>query len=258
MFKLFTPYLQILISIKNTCTIIFILIACSLAATSFADELDPLAKWYQIEYVIFEHRQTDDHILRYEDTPYPKRTKKQFSYVGPLSNPASPYQYTQLNEDKMDLEGALRKLRRSRDVAVLDAKAWQQPLTDTHSPPIKIQALASQERTLFGELHLKKSRYTHAEFKLFLAKKISVPYENIQDWFLTQNTNLDLIDLLTPINDQLSLDDSIGISELFQNVRYLGESRRIKEGEVHYIDHPVISVIITIKEIPSPYDIRNQ
>ena len=245
------------INSRTICTIIFIITAFGQANRTLALDVDSSAKWYQIEYIIFEHLHTDDHILRYEDIPYPKQANKQYSYISTNTQPASKFQFTQLPEEQMVLANAFQRLKRSRDVEILDMNAWQQALPEGAVPPMKIKNTASKERTLFGELQLKKSRYTHAEFKLYLAQKISLPYQDAKDWFLDKNTSLKLIDLITPVSNPSSLAESIGTSELYQNIRYLDESRRIKEGEVHYIDHPVISAIITMKEIPSPLDMSN-
>lgn len=255
MLKIIQLFCQLTIRPIQLATVLLLLSASILTTTALADDTDPTAKWYQIEYVIFEHLQTDDHILRYEDIPYPKKAEKQYSYLISASQAATDNQYTQLAETQMDLAVALQQLKRSRAVRVLDSKAWQQALSDTQPPPIKIFTPTSQERTLFGELQLKKSRFTHAEFKLYLSQKIILPYRDITDWFLDKYTTWKLIDLVTPVEEPSALSDSIGVSELYQNIRYLDESRRIKEGEVHYIDHPIIGVIVTIKEVPSPLDI---
>lgn len=257
MLKIIQSIFPTSINSRTICTIIFIITAFGQANRTLALEGDSTAKWYQIEYIIFEHLHTDDHILRYEDIPYPKQANKQYSYISTNTQPASKFQFTQLPEEQMDLANAFQRLKRSRDVEILDMKAWQQALPEGSVPPIKIKNTASKQRTLFGELQLKKSRYTHAEFKLYLANKISLPYKDTKDWFLEQNTNRKLIDLITPIANPSSFTEAIGSSELYQNIRYLGESRRIKEGEIHYIDHPVISVIITMKEVLSPHDLRN-
>jgi hypothetical protein len=255
--KLIQSVFQLSTRLRNICSVVFIIIVYSLINKTLANETEPLVKWYQIEYIIFEHLQTDDHILRYEDIPYPKKTNKQFSYITTNTQPASKFQFTQLPEDKMDLSDAYQKLKRSRAVEILDMSAWQQPLPETTVPPISINTSVSKKRSLFGELQLKKSRYTHAEFKLFLTQQISLPYQDFKDWLLDKNTKWKLIDLLLPLNNHFPFTKAIGISQLYQNIRYLGESRRIKEGEVHYIDHPVISAIITIKEVPSPLDMSN-
>jgi hypothetical protein len=239
-------------------SIFFIVSTCFLTNTSVANELEQASKWYQIEYIIFEHLKTDDHILRYEDIPYPLKTNKQFSHITTNTQPASSYQYTQLPENKMDLTSAIQKLKRSREVEVLDIHSWQQALMeDSTTPPVKIKTKVSKQRSLFGELQLKKSRYTHAEFKLYLTNSFSVPYRDIKDWFLEKDTKWKLIDLLIASPKDLSFTETIGQSEMYQNIRYLDESRRIKEGEIHYIDHPVIGVIITIKEVPSPFKLNN-
>jgi hypothetical protein len=256
--KLFQFFIKLLPPSSHLVSIFFIVSTSFLKNTAVANELEQTTKWYQIEYIIFEHLKTDDHILRYEDTPYPLKTNKQFSYVTTNTHPASSYQYTQLSENKMDLTSAIQKLKRSREVKVLDTHSWQQPLNeDSRTPPIKINTKVSQQRTLFGELQLRKSRYTHAEFKLYLTNSFSVPYRDIKDWFLEKDTKWKLIDLLIAAPEDLPFIETIGQSEIYQNIRYLKESRRIKEGEIHYIDHPIIGVIITIKEVPSPFKLNN-
>lgn len=257
MLKIIQSIFPISINSRTVGTVIFIITAFSQANLTLAFEVDSSTKWYQIEYIIFEHLHTDDHILRYEDIPYPKQADKQYSYITANTQPASKFQFTQLPQEQMDLANAFQRLKRSRDIEVLDMKAWQQALPEGSVPPIKINNTASKKRTLFGELQLRKSRYTHAEFTLYLANTISLPYKDIKDWLLEQDTNWKLIDLITPIATPSSLTEAAGSSELYQNIHYLGESRRIKEGEIHYIDHPVISVIITMKEVLSPHDLRN-
>lgn len=214
-------------------------------------------QWYQIEYIIFEHLQTDDHILRYEDTPYPSTQNKQYTYLTTNPYPISPYQFTLLNSEEGVLTTALRQLNKSKLVHVLDTGAWQQTLSTEFLPaPLRINKSVSKERQLFGELQLTRSRYTHAEFKLYLTKSMTVPFKNIIDWFVTDNTQWRIIELLTPI-DNISSTEIIGTDTIYTDTLYLGESRRIKEGEIHYIDHPVFSVIITIKGAPSPEHLNN-
>lgn len=255
--KILQSFRQIMRRISNISFRVFFICIAVLTGNTSAEDLEETKQWYQIEYIIFEHLQTDDHILRYEDTPYPLKVNKQFSYITNNSQPASSYQYTQLSEDKMDLADAYRKLRRNRSVEVLDMKSWQQALTDSPSHPLKINNPVSKNRVLFGELQLRKSRYTHAEFRLFLAQKKSLPYEDIKSWLLQKNPKWKLIDLLRPINQSFPFTEAIGTSDFYQNIRFIEESRRIKEGEIHYIDHPVLGIIVTIKEVQSPYQLLN-
>lgn len=234
-------------------TALFISQSVSATNQSETNATEP-AKWYQIEYIIFEHLQTDDHILRYEDTPYPRDSNKQYSYIVHSKHPASPFQFTQLDSKDMVLADAYEKLKKSRAVEILDMAAWQQPLElEATIPPIKIKKEVSNERQLFGELQLTKSRYTHAEFKLFLTKSFTVPYQNLSLWFTNPNPGWSMLDLVKPLHDPFNFTGAIGENKVYEQIRYLGESRRIKESEIHYIDHPVIGAIVTIKEVDPPF-----
>jgi len=209
--------------------------------------------WYQIEYIIFQHLKTDAHILRYEDTPYPKQLDKQFSYLVDHPQPMSPFQFSRLEKAEMNLAEALDKLSSSRDIKLLDHGAWQQQLASDESiPPLKIAKPVDNKTTLFGELQIKKSRYTHAEFSLYLADSLFFPFADTKDWFLNPQKSGDLIDLLLPLTERFNFTQGIGKQELYFNILYLQESRRIKQGEVHYLDHPVLGVIVTINEIEAP------
>ena len=209
--------------------------------------------WYQIEYIIFQHLKTDAHILRYEDTPYPKQQDKQFSHLVDHPQPMSPFQFSKLDSAEMSLAEALDKLSRRRDIKLLDHGAWQQELaSDESTPPLKIAKPISNKTRLFGELQIKKSRFTHAEFSLYMADSLLFPFADTKDWFFSPQKSGTLIDLLLPLPESFNFTQRIGEQELYFNILHLQESRRIKQDEVHYLDHPVLGVIVTINEIEAP------
>lgn len=214
-------------------------------------------QWYQIDYVIFEHLQTDKHILRYESIPYPTKKNRQYTYLTSNPNPMSPYQFTLLNKEIGVLTEAIKRLDKSRLVKVLDSGSWQQTLSeDLTSPPLRINKDISNKRSLFGEIQLTKSRFTHAALTLYLGEYYTVPYMNISEWFLAKDSSWGIIDLISPLTD-LEFNPPISTNIIYKNLVYLDESRRIKDGEIHYIDHPALSVIITIKETPIPTHLNN-
>lgn len=214
---------------------------------------DTNKSWHQIEYIIFQHLKTDRHFLRYEDTPYPVKQTKQYNYLLDNPQPISPFQFTKLETSKMELADALSKLSNSRDIKLLDYGGWQQQLTsDETTPPLKIFKTINTKTSLFGEFQLKKSRYTHAEFSLYLADSLYFPFADTKDWFIKPQKSGALVDLLLPLPEDFNFTHSIGKQELYFNILHLQESRRIKQGEVHYLDHPVLGVIVTINEIQAP------
>lgn len=230
--------------------LICIFISCQ--AQSNAEEMSP-GSWHQIEYIIFQHLKTDAHILRYEDTPYPKQKPKQFSYLVKSAYPLSPFQFTRLDSNSMKLADALRKLKQRRDIKVLDHGAWQQELiSDLRIAPVKIFNQMESNTELFGELQIKKSRFTHAEFSIFLTESRTFNYADIKTWFFTPQLSGAIFDLLSPLSDDESFIPHAGTQKVYFNSLHLKESRRIKQGEVHYIDHPALGVIVTINDIETP------
>lgn len=234
-------------------TKLLLMTALLLGHTASQAEESASTSWHQIEYIIFQHLKTDAHILRYEDTPYPKQSIKQFSYLLDNPQPMSPFQYTKLKTESMELADALNRIRSRRDIKLLDHGAWQQQLDSNETiPPLKIFKAINDKTSLFGQLQLKKSRYTHAEFTLYLADSLYFPFADTKAWFLTPQKSGSLINLLLPLPDNFNFTNSIGKQQLYFNIHHLHESRRIKQGEIHYLDHPVLGVIITINDIEAP------
>ncbi len=223
-------------------------------------ELSSESSWYQIEYIIFQHLKTDAHVLRYEDTPYPKNNTKDYSYLTNNPTPISTNQYTRLSLSSMKLADAVKHLKRRRDIKLLDYAAWVQPLiANTTPPPLKISYEISEKTSLFGELQIKRSRFTHAEFELFMADRVYFKHRNIKNWLLSAQPMFSVVNILSPIQQPLALNESNELAEVFFNIHYLRESRRIKQDEIHYLDHPVLGVIVTISPVEAPaYSEANQ
>lgn len=233
-------------------TVLLLCLLLSGYKTSFAEEINP-GTWHQIEYIVFQQLKTDAHVLRYEDTPYPKRQEKQFSYLVNSAYPLSGYHYTRLPSAQMQLNDALKKLSRRRDIKVLDYGAWQQELiSDVRIAPIKIFKQLDKQTSLFGELQIRKSRFTHAEFSLFVAESKLFKYSDTRTWFLNPQRPGSTLDLFFPLAQEPEVIPAEGVQRIYFNIQHLKESRRVKQGEVHYLDHPTLGVMVTINESAPP------
>lgn len=220
--------------------------------TTLAEDINS-ESWHQIEYIIFQHQKSDAHVLRYENTPYPKQKQQQFSYLVKSAQPLSPYQFTRLDSSSMQLADALKKLSRRRDIKILDHGAWQQELiSDVRIAPMRISKQLENNTSLFGELQIRRSRFTHAEFSIFLAESLTFMYSDIKPWFLTPQLAGTIFDLLLPISADPAVVTLTGTQKVYFNILHLKESRRIKQGEVHYLDHPALGVMVTINPIDPP------
>jgi len=230
---------------------------CALQIPSALAESSP-ENWYQIEYVIFEHLKSDRHVLRFESTPYSLPEREQYSYLINRPESLSPFHLQLLDPDSTELKDALSHLSRNAEVRVYDSGAWQQAISrDQALPPIKIHRDMSHVggQVMTGEIQITRGRYLHSTVDLYLSDFMTLPYTDLKNWvFQDANIAWPLDWLLHPLSfDHPSLR-AVGEAQIAQNVIHLAQSRRIKDGEVHYIDHPALGLIITIKEIEPPFE----
>lgn len=216
--------------------------------------------WYQIEYILFEHLKSDRHVLRHEDVKYNLVDKEQYLYLSTKNTVVSPYQLKKIEKEKSDFTDILDRISKSDELKVYSTGSWQQAIQRGEKiPPLKITGGQSydngQRFQLEGELQIKRERYMHASINVFLADFTTVPYNNLQSWFFEADDKKWPIDwLLQPLAFEHPTLNKTGQSFIANNVIHFKQSRRIKDAEVHYIDHPALGLMITIKEIAPPFE----
>lgn len=188
--------------------------------------------WIQVEYVLFENLQSDLSPLRYEtiDATQPSETglTKQMWPTG---------------ENKLVLASAILELQASRrEYKVWSKGAWLQPIReDQTDTPLSIQVTDSKDssRKLQGTLNIRKSRFYHAEIDVFLTDATSVwPDENAVHMAEPPLS-------AGPISEQITPPAAPTPS----NIIHFKDSRRVRNGEIHYIDHPALGLIVTVREV---------
>ena len=86
-------------------------------STSSRAEENP-ESWYQIEYILFEHLNSDRHVLRYEDVKYTPAKKAQYYYLTSNNNTASPFQLKDINESLSDFTDIFDRITNSNELRV--------------------------------------------------------------------------------------------------------------------------------------------
>lgn len=188
--------------------------------------------WIQVEYVLFENLQSDRSPLSYEtiDANQPSETglTKQMWPTG---------------DNKLALASAIIELQASRrEYKVWSKGAWLQPIReDQTDTPLSIQVTDSKDpsRKLQGTLNVRKSRFYHAEIDVFLTDATSVwPDENAVNMAEPPLS-------AAPISEQSAPLVPLAPS----NIIHFKDSRRVRNGEIHYIDHPALGLIVTVREV---------
>lgn len=142
-----------------------------------------------------------------------------------LNAPTVKPKYFMLNDE-------VAKMTRRMGYNILLHQAWVvDALPEKQAKPLYISVLPEKDyqSRLEGTLLFYKSRYPHIELNLELERKI--PLVIRQDFAKNQNMQEDLLPEFWR----------------FQ----LKESRKIKTGQIHYLDHPIFGALVEIKYLPN-------
>ncbi|GAB6070346.1 hypothetical protein JCM30760_14430 [Thiomicrorhabdus hydrogeniphila] len=131
-----------------------------------------------------------------------------------------------INNSSRSLGGAVNRLNK-RGYRVLFHQAWSQVAYPNKKAPTTLVESNSYGTNMVGTVRLYKTRFAHVDINLEFDRKIP---NKILDAFI-QNEKLPVTDSPTRWSFQLK------------------ESRKIKDGELHYIDHPLFGVLVKIHKI---------
>lgn len=141
--------------------------------------------------------------------------------------------YAQLIEkDKFNLLEEVSKMTTDRGYDVLAHIAWQQPLesNDSASPILldpAIQMRRADSSPLLGKIRVYQERFIHAEVYLEIDRQIP-----------------------NRIRERFANHQQIPLEWLLDSWRFkIDESRRVRYGQLHYLDHPIFGVLIQIDRV---------
>ena len=181
----------------------------------------------------------------------------------PAPEAETPYIY--LPRDDQQLRPHANALRRDRRYRVLFHQAWRQPIVDRLEAPALLVDGGEQfgnYRELGGSVTFSVSRYLHLDTNLWLSQFIPNYGQQRQDWpelptrpsQREHQGNALLFDTATA---EAGLWSQVNTAEeeyqtilaepyVLNEVVTLQQSRRMRSGEVHYIDHPQLGLIVKI------------
>jgi hypothetical protein len=215
-------------------------------------------QWVQVDYILFEHLGSDRSVLRFErlryDPPDPRRVYRHL--IGP--RPPLVPNHLQARLPERPLAQALTALIKQKgELRVWSEGHWEQPITEQAEPPVVlIQEPDSSDaggRRLEGSINIRKSRFYHVDIDAQLLTPVSLPWTSMRDWLLADDAVAWPVSWLAlPTDTSQPALARYGLAEVpFDLVRFR-DSRRIKNGETHYLDHPAMGLIVTVREIENP------
>lgn len=177
-----------------------------------------------------------------EDTPVAPDAPTDISEDAPL-----PLAFQKLDAGDEDLAEALGHLRRIDRYRTLFHQIWQQPLQDRqHSPSILVTGgdAYGKHFELEGSVKISVERYLHIDTDLWLHSfapnfgqqaTVQVPALPLQPEDKPQDT-------INPLFAQFLNEEAHVVSRTVT----LRQSRRMRSGEIHYLDHPLMGVIVLV------------
>ena len=132
--------------------------------------------------------------------------------------------------EEFSLLTEVKALQKSRDYRVIGHFSWfQQVVEEGLSSPLLIDTEIFKENKIFGTLNVYKKRFLHSDFNFYLAEKTE---------------ELDVQELKVKLNKENNEEYEILTKEDSMRVTYqLTQSRKLKSGELHHIDHPKFGII---------------
>jgi len=232
--------------------------------------------WYQVEVLLFknnkEYKQDKNDITL--DLP-----SSEEQYVLVKSDPMVSSQLKRLPNSSLTLNKSFVAMTRSKDFEVLEFAGWKQPLIKNKTGiPLTIKAgeQFGKHYELEGQLTFRKNRYLHVKTDLYLASYEEGTNTNLQKWLLEDefsassfssitDTNSNMPETITGASEAIidpaeitttgtfSATDEKNINYIASNIAHMNESRRMRSGEIHFLDHPKFGVLITVEPTDPPF-----
>jgi hypothetical protein len=232
--------------------------------------------WYQIELIVFARKQdaSQEHWPSNIKLRYPNEwvDLKDPSSAEGESVDLTKTAFYRLPANERQLNAQAQKLERNSRFQVLFHNAWRQVIThEKAAKSILIQSgqTFGQHQELEGSIQLSVATYLKLQTNLWYTQfDMNVGQEQTRQWpLLPQQPN----QMATPIPG-LSLDSSLEfeqalateneqwsnatfgssetdiapVSYLPRQIILLQQSRDMRSSEIHYIDHPVVGIIIQV------------
>lgn len=201
--------------------------------------------WYAVEVVIFRQQEAGGQDAEYWPQPVSQPAADHLATLGPVASGEDAPAFSRLPDTELQLNDISERLAHSKDYEVLLHVGWRQPgLGPDRAPAVVLpldwsppssppEAFPNPQGTaigqspfdyrppgtrLWGTLRLLRERYLHFQVDLRLRDE--------------------------------SGDGSNGVEGDAATIYPMIQSRRMRVGELHYLDHPVLGVLVQVRELP--------
>ena len=146
----------------------------------------------------------------------------------------------QVQLHELELDDQARRIRQRKNYQLVAHVAWIQPgYAQADAIAFPLAELAGAGSGLKGDITLYLSRYLHMQFDLSISEPGSLPAANPGA----------ARDLSSPITVAALEDQGLAAMPVFR----IDEKRRMRSGELHYIDHPNFAALARVTKVDPAY-----
>ncbi len=261
-------------------TLRFILVSFVLWQLSTTAQAAP---WYQVEVMLVAY--TDSTLINNETwpefiapievkaqspdfrwwlTPSINRHNALIANYGFSKAPIASWQHPMQSLESLELKDAGERISKRSDMKILWHKAWIEPIQEqenaiAHAINIEVKAENKNDLNLHltGSFSLYLSRYLHLNTNLIMQHSKLADSEELPEQTIPLNQT---INLLTQENEDVKLAADNGskidsVETEFQTVltpiraANIQLQRRMRSTELHYIDHPMLGIIVRVNPV---------
>lgn len=253
-----------MISPMKKCTFLVATLLLSFVASLNSAQAKPV-DWYQVEIVIFAQPKNpsltelwrDTFAPDYSSNPVIPGTNKE---PPRLLNPGAEANISRgafmaLPSDAQHLGFAARRIKNSADLRFLKHLSWRQPLPRGGNPQaVLIQAgqQFNDEFELEGTVTIRRNRYLHIGTELFFSRFEQIKARQELDWTVFSGDNLEFGQ--REWNPSFNESDESAPQYVRASTARMQQSRRMRSGELHFIDHPLFGILVQVTpfKLPDP------
>ncbi len=224
---------------------------------TFISPIVTAADWYKVEVVVFANQ--DSSGLSEEYWPEIKEIPSPANAIALKSRSAEGSAYKRLAGSSLSLHDAKNRLKNSGPYRVLFHAGWMQPVYHTQKPrPIRItggEILDNGMYELDGHIAIGRGTYLHFRPNLFLSRRLNTDESSYLKNPLSQSADLAASQPASLITMQAASGATSALtSNAFPVIPdiltvNLNQARRMKSKELHYIDHPLMGILVEIKPV---------
>lgn len=176
----------------------------------------------------------------------------------PIAPAAWPAPLTYL--ETLTMAAQAERINRRRDMQVVWHQAWIEPIqTEQHAivHSLRIQPENAPNVDVQGNIRFYLSRFLHIQTQLTVqhylphSEAIALNYSRN----MSHDESLERTALVTSNVTQSPLEHAIRVP---LRAAQINQSRRMRSGELHYIDHPMLGIVVRITPIETWDDIDRQ